>query len=455
VTDSICASSDLIRQRQLSPVELTRQCLDRIEKLNPVLNAFITVGADSALHAARIAETEIQRGDWRGPLHGIPVGLKDLIDAAGFATTAACALFKDCVPDADAQVVRRLKQAGAVVLGKNNLHECAYGGSSIISYYGESRNPWNPMHITGGSSGGSASAVATGMCFAAIGTDTAGSVREPAAQCGIVGLKPTYGRVSLQGIIPLSTSLDHVGPLTRTVRDAAVVLQAIADPGPSESALPDFSAQLTKSIKGLKVGIPRKFFFEEIDRKIAEETEKALAVFVRLGAVLCEVELEVPTDRTLPTAEAYAVHAENIARFPEKYHPETLRRLHKGKDIPAEEVSRARYDLAESRAGIRAVFNDVDILVTPAIPIPPPRIDELKQDLEQLRPRELVLLRNTRPANIWGIPAISVPCGSTENGLPIGIQIMGAPWDEARVLQVAHAYEQATEWHKRQPAISF
>ncbi len=223
-----------LHSRSVSPVEVTSACLSRIEKLNPLLNAFITVTADFALAQARQAENEIQQGHWRGPLHGVPLGLKDLLDQTGVATTAASNVLKGRVATQDAEVVRRLKQAGAVLLGKQNLHEFAYGGSSVISAYGPVRNPWNPEHITGGSSGGSAASVAAGLGYAAIGSDTAGSVREPASQCGIVGLKPTYGRVSAQGVIPLSLSLDHVGPLTTTVADAAIVLQAIEDPNAPE-----------------------------------------------------------------------------------------------------------------------------------------------------------------------------------------------------------------------------
>ena len=232
---TITELSQRIRRKDISPVEVTRGCLDRIERQNPALNAFITVTAESALSEARAAEAEILRGEWRGPLHGIPVSLKDLIDTAGVRTTAASALHKDRVPNQDAEVVRRLRQAGAVIVGKNNLHECAYGGSSLISYFGDVHNPWNLDRIAGGSSGGSAAAVAASLVYAAIGTDTAGSIREPASLCSCVGIKPTYGRVPSRGVIPLSLSLDHVGPLTATVEDAAIVLQAIQDTIPPTS----------------------------------------------------------------------------------------------------------------------------------------------------------------------------------------------------------------------------
>jgi len=451
---SIVETSELLRKRELSPVELTKQCLERIEKLNSTLNAFITVTSQSALEQARTAEKEMLQGHWRGPLHGIPLALKDLIDTAGVRTTAASALFKDRIPAEDAEVVRGLKNAGAVLLGKNNLHEFAYGGSSMISYYGEVHNPWDPACIAGGSSGGSAASVAAGLVYGAIGTDTAGSVREPAALCGIVGLKPTYGRVSARGVIPLSLSLDHVGPITRTVSDAAVMLQAIAgydagDTNSADVAVPDYVAAIGDASKPAKIGVPRKFFYEDLDPEVASAVEQALGIIKTLGGDLSEIELDVPTDRTLQTAEAYAYHAEFVSRSPEKYLPETLRRIRKGEDITSEEVEQRRRELQKIRGEIKHVFEEVDFLVTPTTPVPAPAIAELKQNPDLLRPREMLLLRNTRPVNVWGLPAISVPCGFTSAGLPIGLQIIGPHWREDRLLQLAYAYEQATNWHKR------
>jgi len=452
----------LFRRGSLSPVDLTVDCLARIEKkLNPRLNAFITVTAESALAQARVAEAEIRRGVWRGPLHGIPLALKDLIDTAGVPTTAASALFKDRMPAEDAEVVRRLKAAGAVLLGKQNLHEFAYGGSSLVSYFGEVRNAWNPEHIAGGSSGGSATAVAAGLIYGAIGTDTAGSIREPATLCGVVGLKPTYGRVSARGVIPLSISLDHVGPIARTVADAAVIFQAIAgfdakDKASVDAPVEDYIAALAKNLKPLRIGVPRKFFFEELDADVASAINHALSGLAAIGAELCELklrglELPVATDRTLQKGEAYAFHAEFVARTPELYQPETLRRIRTGDNVSPEKVLECRRELERARREITTTFADVDLLVTPTTPIPAPLIAELKQNPELLRPRELLLLRNTRPINVWGLPAISVPCGFTPAGLPIGLQIIGPHWGEATVLQLAHAYEQATAWHKREP----
>jgi aspartyl-tRNA(Asn)/glutamyl-tRNA(Gln) amidotransferase subunit A len=458
VLTSIGETSELLRKRELSPVELTKNCLQQIEKLNPVLNAFITVTVEQALAQARAAEAEISRGHWRGPLHGIPLGLKDLIDTAGVRTTAASALFKDRVPAADAEVVRRLKNAGAVFLGKQNLHEFAYGGSSMISYYGEVRNPWNPTCITGGSSGGSAAAVAAGLCYGAIGTDTAGSIREPASQCGVVGLKPTYGRVSTRGVIPLSPSLDHVGPITRTASDAAVILHAIAgydesDVNSANVPVPDFLAALRDGSKALRVGVPRKFFYEDLDPEVASAVEQALNILAAISGVVGEIELDVPTDRTLQSAESYAYHAQFVSRSLDLYQPETLNRILKGADISGEEVERRRIELREIRREIDKVFENVELLITPTTPVPAPIIAELKENPDLLRPRELLLLRNTRPVNVWGLPAISVPCGFTSAGLPIGLQIIGPHWREDRVLQLACAYEEATDWHRRSPRI--
>ncbi len=456
---SIFETSELLRQGSVSPVELTTDCLSRIEKLNPKLNAFITVTADAALAAARQAEAEIRRGDLRGPLHGIPLALKDLIDTAGVCTTAASLLFKDRVPAEDAEVVRRLKAAGAVLLGKQNLHEFAYGGSSMVSAFGEVRNAWNREHIAGGSSGGSATAVAAGLGYSAIGTDTAGSVREPAALCGVVGLKPTYGRVSARGVIPLSVSLDHVGPIGRTVADVAAILAAIAghDPGDKASVdapVADYVGAIGGKLQSFRIGLPKKFFFEDLDAEVASAIGHAIAGLAALGAEICDIELPVPTDRTLQSAEAYAFHAEFVARNPEHYQPETLRRIRTGQNVSPDVLFGARRELERARREIVSAFADVDMLVTPTTPITAPTVAELEQNPDLLRPRELLLLRNTRPVNVWGLPAISVPCGFTEAGLPIGLQIIGPHWGETRILQLAHAYEQATAWHKRQPLSS-
>ena len=448
--ETIVELAPRLRRKEVSPVEVTRACLDRIEKLNPALNAFITVTAESALAEARAAEIEISRGKWRGPLHGIPIALKDLIDTAGTRTTAASALFEQRIPAEDAEVVKRLRRAGAVILGKNNLHEFAYGGSSLVSFFGDVHNPRNTAHIAGGSSGGSAAAVAAGLCYAAIGTDTAGSIREPAALCGCVGIKPTYGRVSARGVIPLSWSLDHVGPLAATVGDAAVVLQAIVGFDPldvcsADVPVSDYVSGLRDGAKSLRVGIPRAYFFEGLDDEVRAAVDAALVVVEMLVADVRDVQVEVSSDRTVQAAESFAYHAENVARTPDLYQPETLRRIRSGANISAAEYIQRRRELDQERRRIRDIFAGVDLLVTPTMPIPAPTIADLKKDPAALRPAELALLRNTRPFNVWGLPAVSVPCGFTKSGLPIGLQIAGPHWREDLVLRLAHAYEQAVK----------
>jgi aspartyl-tRNA(Asn)/glutamyl-tRNA(Gln) amidotransferase subunit A len=453
---SILELAPRLRQKEISPVEITRACLERIERLNPALNAFITVTSESALAQARAAEAEIARGDWRGPLHGIPIALKDLIDTAGTRTTAASALHKDRVPTQDAEVVRRLQAAGAVILGKNNLHEFAYGGSCLVSHFGDVHNPWDLGRIAGGSSGGSAAAVAAGLCYAAIGTDTAGSIREPASLCGCVGLKPTYGRVSSRGVIPLSRSLDHAGPIAATVADSAIVLQAIAgydaeDITSAPVPIADYVSALHEDATSLRVGVARSFFYEELDVEIAAAMEQALSVMRTLVSEIKDVQIEVPTDRTLQMAESYTYHAENVGRTPELYQPETLRRIRTGAEISAADYIQRRYELDEARRNISKAFADVDVIVTPTMFVSAPAIADLKADPDALRPAELKLLRNTRPFNVWGLPAISIPCGFTDAGMPIGLQIAGPHWREDAILQLANAYEQATAWHKRRP----
>ena len=451
---SISDLAPRLQRKEISPVEIAQECLRRIEQLNPALNAFITVMAESAITEARAAESAIARGEWRGPLHGIPIALKDLIDTAGVRTTSASALHENRIPPEDAEVVRRLREAGAVIIGKNNLHEFAYGSSSMVSHFGEVHNPWDVGRIAGGSSGGSSAAVTAGMVCAAIGTDTAGSIREPAALCGCVGLKPTYGRVSSRGVIPLSASLDHVGPLATSVADAAIVLQAIAgydaaDVTSVNVPVVDYVGSLQQGAKSLRVGVPRGYFFDDLDAEVGAATEHALDGIKTLVSSVKEVQIDVPTDRTLQAAESYAYHSENVAKSPNLYQAETVRRIRNGEKVTATEYIRARRELEEARRNISRVFADIDVLVTPTMPMPAPSIAALKDNPEELRPAELKLLRNTRPFNVWGLPAISVPCGFTQGGLPIGLQIAGPHWREDLVLRLAHAYEQATAWHKR------
>ncbi len=450
----LAQAGELVRKKEVSPVELTRACLERIEQANPELNAFITVSVDHAQAEARNAEQEIQQGHWRGPLHGIPISLKDLFDTAGVRTTAASALYLDRVPAEDAEVARRLRAAGAIILGKTNLHEFAYGGSGLVSHFGPAHNPWDTERVTGGSSSGSAAAVAAGLCYASIGSDTAGSIRLPAAYCGIVGIKPTYGLVPLRGVIPLSWSLDHAGPLARTARDAAIVLRAIAgyDPRDITSAKilgEDYAAALERMPEPLTIGLARNFF-DDLDPEIKRTVDTAILQLQQFGQ-LHELTVPVERDRTVASAETYAYHAKFVAESADKYQPETLRRIRTGADISAADYIRKKQELDDLRRHAIELFREADVIVTPTVPIPPPTIEELESDPSKLRPAELVMLRNTRPFNVLGLPAVSVPCGFTSAGLPAGLQIAGPPGAEATVLRLAHFYEQTAPWRLRRP----
>ena len=457
-------ASELIRSRKVSPVELTQACLSRIERLNPKLNAFITVTADSALAQAHEAESEIKRDRWRGALHGIPIAIKDIVDTAGVRTTAASALFKDRIPTADAHIVSRLKSAGAVLMGKTNLHEFAYGGSSAISHFGAVRNPWNVAYSPGGSSGGSAAAIAARLCYGAIGSDTGGSIRMPAGYCGIVGLKPTYGRVSTTGVIPLSWSLDHVGPMTSTAADAALMLQVIAgydaeDPASTDMPVPDYLANIGAPTSSLRLGIPRAYFYESLHPDIQAAMDDALSVLKKLTGTQREV-APLATDGTyssvnaaygtILTAEAYAYHKDYISKSPELYETATLNRIRVGANVSTAEYIEARRQLDEIRHSVARIFDSVDLLIVPTSPIPPFAIADLT-DVNTARAKELQMLHNTRPINALGLPTISISCGLTKQGLPIGMQIIGPPYGEATVLRLARAYEQATDWHNRRP----
>lgn len=404
-------------------------------------------------------EAEQRRGKWRGPLHGIPIALKDNIDTAGIRTTAASELFKDRVPSEDAEVVRRLKKAGAILLGKTNLHEFAYGGTSSVSYFGAVHNPWALDRIPGGSSGGSAAATAAGLCFGSLGTDTAGSVRAPASYCGVVGFKPTYGRVSNRGVIPLSWTLDHVGPLCRTVEDTALMLGVIAgydelDPTTTDMPVPDYSRAFKLPASKLRLGVPRTSFFASLDPEIAKAVEAAIEVLRKLTATVVDITLpsaSISFDEIyakVRSVEAYTYHSQWIAESPEKYQAATRQRITQNfASVQATAYVQARLQLDVLRRGIKKAFTSVDLLITPTMPGPPVSI-------AQGADPTAVSTRNTLPFNVLGLPTISVPCGFTTSGLPIGLQIAGAPFAESTVLALAHAYEQATEWHGRHPKLN-
>ncbi len=456
---SLSNASELVRLRKISPVDLTRACLARIERLNPSLNAFITVTGEQALSDAKAAETEIAGGRRRGPLHGIPIGLKDLFDTAGVLTTAGSAVFANRVPSEDAEVVRRLKAAGAVIVGKLNMHEFAYGDTSAQSHYGPVRNPWSHAHVAGGSSGGSAAAVIAGLCYGALGSDTGGSIRQPAAYCSIVGLKPTYGLVSTRGAVPLSWSLDHVGPMCRTVADAALMLQPIAgydplDTNSIEGVVPDYAQALRQQVRTLRLGLPRAVFYEALDSEIHDAVTEALQVLRSLIASTRDVEL--PSYRTLPVvgAEAYAFHAPYFSKTPDLYQPMTRQRLELGSAVPAAAYIEGRRELERLRRAVNAVFSTVDLLVTPTTAILPVLVEDAVKNPPVPPAGGVALsLRNTQPFDIYGLPSISIPCGFSRSGLPIGLSISGPRLGEPAVLALAQAFERATEWHRRRPPV--
>ena len=453
-TLGIGGAQRLIRSGALSPAELVEAYLERIGRIDPRLNAFVTVTGERAAARARELEAELARGRWRGPLHGIPIALKDNIDTAGVLTTAASAVFADRVPDEDAEVVTRLEEAGAVIIGKLNMHEFAYGATSAFTHTGPVRNPWDLERIPGGSSGGSGAAVAARLCAGALGTDTGGSVRIPAAHCSIVGLKATYGLASIRGIIPLSVSLDHVGPMCRTVADAALLMQALAGYDPRGIAsiradVPDYAGALRRRTSSLRLGVPRTFY-EDIDPQIAEAVERALGVLSGLTLNTRGVELPPLPDSSPVLVEAYAYHADLLRDRRDLYDASTVERIERGADVPARDYAEAQYQLKLVRKAIAAVFDEVDVLITPTLPALPIGIDDARRS-----PAEAtgILVRNTAPFNNYGTPAITVPCGFSREGLPIGLQMSGPALGEVDVLALAHAYEQATEWHLRTPSI--
>jgi aspartyl-tRNA(Asn)/glutamyl-tRNA(Gln) amidotransferase subunit A len=453
---TLAEASARLRAGSVTSVDLVNACLARIDIYNPKVNAFITVMREQALAVAKALDAEQRAGTLRGPLHGIPIALKDNIDTAGVRTTAASAVFDDRVPAEDAEVTRRLIAAGAVIIGKTNLHEFAFGGTSATSYYGPVRNPWALERNPGGSSGGSAAAVATDLCFGALGTDTGGSIRTPASYCSIVGLKPTYGLVSIRGIIPLTLSLDHCGPMTRTVADAAILLNALAgydrlDIASVEHGQEDYVAALKQPVSGLRVGIARAPFFDLLDADVARAVQHALTVVGKLTASMRDVVLPTTREITLP-GETYAYHEDMFGRMSGRYMIPTRRSLQNAANAKAADYVRGRWRLDLLRRTIDDAFANVDIVVLPTRRRTPRTVDAAIKREETDVPRNPEL-ENTGAFNIYGIPAISIPCGFTSAGLPVGLMFAGPRFSEGRVLALAHAFEQATDFHTKKPPI--
>jgi len=433
---TITEAAPLIRAGRLSPVDLTEAALAAIEKDNPRLNAFLTVTAESAWDAARVAEREIRRGRYRGPLHGIPISLKDLFWTRGVRTTAGSPILRDFVPRTDAPVVKRLKDAGAVILGKTALHEWAYGVTNNNPHYGPTRNPNDPDRIPGGSSGGSAVAVATGMGFASIGTDTGGSVRIPASLCGVVGLKPTFGLVPVRGVIPLAASFDHVGPLTRSVADAGLLFEILSGK----------KFALGKNIRGLRIGVPEKFFYDRLEPEVEAAVRAALRRLEKKGARLKTVEVPL-IHELIPAAITVQLHEAVLSHRPYRdrrgEYGEAVRvLLERGDTVKRSEVSAARKVCARFTRELAGLLGRADVLVTPTTPAVAPRIGQETIEIcgqpEDIRP---CLTRLVRPFNVAGVPALSLPCGRDRRGLPIGLQVVGRRRGEALALSVGAAIE--------------
>jgi aspartyl-tRNA(Asn)/glutamyl-tRNA(Gln) amidotransferase subunit A len=445
-----------LRRKTLSPVELTRTLLERIERLDGRLNAFVTVTADRALADARAAEAAIGRGNVASPLVGIPLAYKDIYATRGVLTTGGSALLADWVPTEDATCVRRLQNAGAVMLGKVITHEFAFGIQLPGHRFAAAKNPWDLERMPGGSSSGSGAALAAGLAYGALGSDTGGSIRGPASLCGIAGLKPTYGRCSRAGVLTLSWTLDHTGPMARTVEDCAYLLQALAghdpaDPASSREPVGDYVTPLGRGIRGLRVGVPREYFFEGIDPEVEKAFEQALATLRQLGATVEDVEIPsiqaAAANMVILLAEAFAYHERDLREHPERFGELLRERMLAGGLITATEYVQAQRLRARLQADMAAVLRRADVLATPTSPKPAPTFATV-YDPEYGSPRG-----NTGAFNMTGLPALAVPCGFTASGLPISLQLAGRPFDEATVLRVGHTYEQATEWHKRHPGL--
>jgi len=453
---SLAEAAGLIARRELSPLELTQAHLDRIARLEPSLNCFITLTPQAALESAQRAESEIQEGEHRGPLHGLPLALKDLFDTKGVLTTAGSRFFSDWVPEDDALVVERLTTAGMVNLGKLNMHEIALGVTTNNPHFGACHNPWMLDRTPGGSSGGSAAALAAGLCMGSLGSDTGGSIRIPASLCGVVGLKPTYGRVSLRGVVPLSWNLDHPGPLARRVEDVALLLQIIAgydpdDPASVDVSVPDYLSQLEGGVRGWRVALAVDSFFTKADPQVLSAVHDVMEVFASFGAQVTEVEFPkayeaASANGLMVISDAAAFHRERLQKEPEGFGADVRQRLEGGAATSSSEYILARRTQSALRRQFELFFNEYDLLLTATTPIAAPRLEGPDAVEQALR-----LTRFTSPFNLTGLPAISLPCGFTDDGLPIGLQIVTRPWGEAALLRAAYAYERATEWHRRRP----
>jgi aspartyl-tRNA(Asn)/glutamyl-tRNA(Gln) amidotransferase subunit A len=471
VTDLAWASMSelarLVATKAASPVEIVQAHLDRIAALDGTLKAYITVMGEAAQAGAKAAEAAVTAGERLGPLHGVPVGLKDLYCTKGVRTTGGSRILGDWVPGSDATVVTRLVGAGAVVLGKLNMHEFAYGPEGLNVHYGTSWNPWDRSthRICGGSSSGSGAAVAAGLCPGALGSDTGGSIRIPSALCGLTGIKPTYGRVSRAGVLPLAWSLDHVGPMCRSAADCALMLGAMAgydprDPSTSVLPVPDYGAALTGEVKGLRIGLLRRSFLETADGPVRQAVEQAVKVLEGLGASVQEVSLEqmayaAGVAAAVISVEAYAYHEPWLRTRRAEYGPDVRERLLVGAFVSGADYLKGQRVRRLVRDEVDRALARVDVLIAPTVPVAAAPVGAREVLVDRApQPLRASLIRYTRPFNVSGHPAASVPCGLTADGLPIGMQVIGRAFDEATVLRVADAYQRVTDWHARRPALA-
>jgi aspartyl-tRNA(Asn)/glutamyl-tRNA(Gln) amidotransferase subunit A len=458
VYQSLTETTDLLRAGVIGSEELVRLLLERIERINPLLNCFITLTGEQAFKSARAIDTDLQRGIVRGPLAGAPLALKDLFQTRGVRTTAGSTFFQDWLPDEDAACVQSLENAGAVLLGKLNMHEIALGVTNVNPHYGACRNPWDLERVTGGSSGGSAAAVAAGLCFGSLGSDTGGSIRIPSSLCGTVGLKPTTGRISLRGVVPLSWNLDHAGPMARRVEDAARLLQVIAGYDPDDPAsvpvpADDYVGKIKMGIKGWRVALASDNYFSQADPQVLEAVQGAVQVFAGLGAHVAAVpfpgmQTAAISNSQMTTSDAAAFHRERLQEHPEGFGEDVLKRLQQGAALTSSEYILARRTQTVVKRQFERFFEHWDILLTPTTPITAPLIAG-PDALEQAR----LLTRFTSPFNLSGLPAISIPCGFTKENLPVGLQLVSRPWAEADLLRAAYSYEMATAWYRYHPSL--
>jgi aspartyl-tRNA(Asn)/glutamyl-tRNA(Gln) amidotransferase subunit A len=464
ISRPISELAPLLRKRAISPVELFDATLQRIHRLQPKLNSFITITDEEGRQAAIRAEDEILHGHYRGPLHGIPISIKDLFATRGVRTTAGSKILGNWIPEHDATAVAKLHEAGMVMIGKAHMHEFAYGVTNDNPHYGPARNPWDQARVPGGSSGGSAAAVASSQCSASLGSDTGGSIRIPSAVCGVVGLKPTYGRVSRHGAVPLAWSLDHVGPITKTVEDAAVVLNAIAgpdskDPSSSSRPVPDYRKEMMGDIRGLRVGIPQHFFFDHVDPEIGHAVNAAIRRLEALGMKALEIDIPglencAAMEAHINLAEAASYHEQYLKKQADAYGPGVRTDLEAGRFLLATDYVKSQRGRAWLQRNFNEAFESADIIVSPTVPAFPPVIGQVWVQSGDLREHIVdAFLRFNIPYDLTGLPAISVPCGFSSAGLPIGLQIAGRAFEEATILKVAHAYEQSTDWYLASPSL--